>query len=152
MLKFFKILQIGKIAKIYLFKNHMLLNMLNQNEKAKNRANKTRLYVLESGTWVAGNASALIELVTTGTRTIFSSVSARNAAVDITHAAEDFACADYKCFALDTVATACDVTSSVAAFVPGNVSRTVFGVASSTSCFCRTLRNKCKESNVFGCN
>jgi len=116
------------------------------------RVKKTRLYVLESGKWAAGNASALMELLTTGVRTAGGSLSARNAAVDITHAVEDYACSDYKCLVLDAAATACDLTGAVAAFIPGNMTKKVFGVTTSASCFCRTLRNKCKETNAFGCN
>lgn len=116
-----------------------------------NRVKKTRLYMLEKGGWVAGNASGLMELLSTGVRTGAGSLSARNAAVDITHAVEDYACSDYKCLILDTVATACDITAAVASFVPGNMTKKVFGVTTSTSCFCRTLRNKCKETDVFGC-
>ncbi len=116
------------------------------------RLKKTRLYAIETGKWAAGNASALMELLTTGVRTVGGSVSARNAAVDITHAVEDYACSDYKCLVLDAAATACDFTGAVSAFLPGNMTKTVFGVATSGSCFCRTLRNKCKETNAFGCN
>ena len=53
---------------------------------------------------------------------------------------------------LDTAATACDMTGAVAAFIPGNMTKKVFGIATSASCFCRTLRNKCKKTNAFGCN
>ena len=115
------------------------------------RVKKTRLYVLESSKWVAGNASSLMDLISTGVRTGASSLSARNAAIDITHAVEDYACSDYKCLILDTAATACDLTGAVVAFLPGNTTK-LFGVATSTSCFCSTLRNKCKETNAFGCN
>jgi hypothetical protein len=76
-----------------------------------NRAKKTSLYMIENGKWVAGNASALMELLSTGVRTAASSVSARNAAVDITHGVEDYACSDYKCLILDTAAAACDKKS-----------------------------------------
>jgi hypothetical protein len=107
---------------------------------------------MDPAKWVAGNASALMELLSTGVRTAASSVSARNAAVDITNGAEDYACSDYKCLVLDTTAVACDITGAVAAFIPGNATKKVFGIATSVSCFCRTLRNKCKETNAFGCN
>lgn len=116
------------------------------------RVKKTRLYVMESGKWAACNASALMDLLSTGVRTGASSISARNGAVDITHAVEDYACSDYKCFILDIVATGCDITGAVAAFIPGNTTKKVFGVTTSASCFCRTLRNKCKKTNAFGCN
>ena len=119
--------------------------------RIKDRVKKTRLYVMESGKWAAGNASVLMELLSTGARTVGSSLSARNAAVDIIHAVEDYACSDYKCLTLDIVATAYDLTGSVYAFIPGNMTKKVFGVATSGSCFCRTLRNKCKETNVFSC-
>lgn len=120
-------------------------------KKTKDGSAKTQLYLLETGKWAAENASALMDLVTTGVRTAGSSVSARNAAVDIAHAVEDYACSDYKCLFLDTAATVCDFTGAVSAFVPGNAIKKVFGVATSASCFCRTLRNKCKETNAFGC-
>jgi hypothetical protein len=125
--------------------------LLNPIRTSINRAKKTRLYVLETGKWAAGNASALMDLLSTGVRTAAGSVSARNAAVDITHGVEDYACSDYKCLMLDTAATACDLTATVVAFIPGNVTKSVFGITTSVSCFCRTLRNKCKETNAFGC-
>lgn len=118
----------------------------------RDRVKKTRLYIMENGIWVASNVSTFIDLLSTGVRTGASSISARNAAVDITHAIEDYACSDYKCLILDTAATACDLTGAVVAFVPGNMTKRVFGVTASVSCFCRTLRNKCKETSVFGCN
>jgi hypothetical protein len=117
-----------------------------------NRAKKTRLYVMETSEWTMGNASALMDLLSTGVRTAAGSVSARNAAVDITHGVEDYACSDYKCLILDTAAAACDITSAVVAFIPGNATKKVFGITTSLSCFCRTLRNKCKKTNAFGCN
>ena len=117
------------------------------------RFKKTRLYIMENGHWVAGNVSSFIDLLSTGVRTAATSVSARNAAVDISNAIEDYACSDYKCFALDTAATACDVAGAIVAFISsGNLTKKVFVGTSSFSCFCRTLRNKCKEKNVFGCN
>jgi hypothetical protein len=120
--------------------------------RTRDRVKKTRLYLLESYKLAAGNSSSLMDLISTGVRTGASSLSARNAAVDITHGIEDYACSDYKCLILDTAATAYDITGAVAAFVPGNMTKKVFGVATSVSCFCRTLRNKCKETNAFGCN
>ena len=120
-------------------------------KRTKDGVAKTQLHLLETGKWATGNASALMDLVTTCVRTVGSSVSARNAAVDIAHAIEDYACSDYKCLFLDTTATVCDFTGAVSAFVPGNAIKKVFGVATSASCFCRTLRNKCKETNAFGC-
>jgi hypothetical protein len=126
--------------------------LLGRLKASGNRARETRLYVMETSKWAAGNASTLVELLSTGVRTAASSVSARNAAVDITHAVEDYACADYKCVLLDATATACDITGAVVSFIPGNTTKKVFGIATSASCFCRTLRNKCKETNAFGCN
>ena len=105
----------------------------NRMKTTGNRAKKTRLYVMETVKWGAGNASALMDLLSTGVRTAAGSISARNAAVDIAHGVEDYACSDYKCLILDTAAA-------------------VFGITTSVSCFCRTLRNKCKETNAFGCN
>jgi hypothetical protein len=118
----------------------------------RDRVKKTRLYVLQNGIWSLANTSVFIEILSTGVRTGASSLSARNAAVDVVHGLEDYACADYKCLLLDTVATACDLTAGVAAFVPGTMTKKVFGATTSVSCFCRTLRNKCKETNVLGCN
>jgi hypothetical protein len=126
--------------------------LLNRVRTVENRAKKTRLYVMESGKWAAGNASVLMDLLCTGVRTVAGSASARNAAVDITHGVEDYACSDYKCLILDTAAATCDITSAVAAFIPGNATKKVFGVTTSVSCFCRTLRNKCKETDAFGCS
>jgi hypothetical protein len=115
----------------------------------QDRVKKTRLYLMETG--AAGNASALIELLSTGVRTAAGSISARNAAVNITYAVEDYACSDYKCLILDTVPTACDITGAVAAFIPGNMTKKVFGVTTTGSCFCRTLRDECKKTNALGC-
>ena len=77
--------------------------------------------MIQSGTWTAGNTIELIELLSTGLRTGASSVSARNAAVDVTHAFED-----YKCLILDCAATICDITVAVAAFIPVNMTKQVF--------------------------
>lgn len=107
---------------------------------------------MENSIWAAGNASVLMDLLSTGVRTGASSISVRNAAVDITHAVEDYACSNYKCLILDTVATACDRSVAVATYIPGNMTKKVFGITTSASCFCRTLRNKCKKTNAFGCN
>nr|WPV72487.1 hypothetical protein orf101 [Navicula sp.]WPV72644.1 hypothetical protein orf101 [Navicula sp.] len=98
---------------------------------------------METGKWASGNASALMDIIGTGVRTAGSSLNARNAAVDITHDVEDYACSDYKCLVLGTVATTCDLTGAVVAFISGQTTKKVFGVATSASCFCRTLRNKC---------
>ena len=106
---------------------------------------------MDGGKWVAGNTSVVMELISTAIKTTGSSVTARNAAVDIAHAAEDYACSDYKCLMLDVAAAVCDLTGAVTAFVPDGKAKTVFGVATSTSYFCITLRNKCKDGNVFGC-
>lgn len=91
----------------------------------RDRVKKTRLYITENGIWVASNVSTFIELLSTGVRTGASSISARNAAIDITHAMEEYACSDYKCFILDTAATACDITVAVVAFVPGNTTKKI---------------------------
>lgn len=120
-------------------------------KKTKDVVTKTQLYVLETLKQAAGNTSALMELTTTSVRTSDSTVFTRNAAVDIAHAVENYACSDYKCLFLDTAATICDFTGAVSAFVPRNVTKKVFGVSTSASCFCRALRNKCKETNAFGC-
>jgi len=58
------------------------------------------------------------------------------------HAAEDYLCKDYKCFALDTVAT--NILINIKVFV----------AFTSVSCFCRTLKNKYKEveGGLFKCN
>jgi hypothetical protein len=120
--------------------------------RTRDRVKKTQLYLLENSKWAAGNSSVVLELLGTGIRTGASSLSARNAAVDITHGIEDYVCSDYKCLLLDTAATACDITGAVAAFIPGNMTKKVFGITTSVSYFCRTLRNKCKETNALGCN
>jgi hypothetical protein len=117
-----------------------------------NRLKKTQLYLLETGKWAAGNSRALMELLSTGVRTTAGSLSARNAAVDITHGIEDYLCSDYKCLVLDSMATICDITGAVTCFIPGgNMTKRIFGVSTSASCFCRTLPNKCKKTNVLGC-
>jgi hypothetical protein len=48
--------------------------LLNRMRTTGNRAKKTRLYVIENGKWVACNASALMELLSTGVRTAAGSV------------------------------------------------------------------------------
>ena len=117
----------------------------------QDRVKKTRLYIIENGIWMTSNFSTFIELLSTGVRTAAGSISARNAAVNITYAVEDYACSDYKCLILDTVPTACDITGAVAAFIPGNMTKKVFGVTTTGSCFCRTLRDECKKTNALGC-
>jgi hypothetical protein len=120
--------------------------------RTKDRVKKTRLYLLESGKWATGNSSALLDLLCISVRAGAGSISARNAAVDISHAIQNYACSDYKCLILDTAATACDITGSVASILPGNMIKNVFVTTTSVSFFCRTLRNKCKETNLLGCN
>jgi hypothetical protein len=115
------------------------------------RAKKTRLYVLETSRYALGNASVLTEYLSLGVQTVAGSVSARNAAMNFANAAEDFACSDYICLILDTTATVCDITGSCIAFIPNNSTKKMFGVTTSVSCFCRTLRNQCKEKNIFNC-
>jgi hypothetical protein len=115
-----------------------------------NRSKKTKLHLLEGGRWVVGNTSSAMELVVGGLRTAGGSISARNAAVDITNAVEDYTCSDYPCLILDTTATACDITGALCAAIPGSPTQ-VFVVVTSTSHFCRTLRNLCKSKNIFGC-
>jgi hypothetical protein len=66
--------------------------LLNGMRTTGDRVKKTRFYVMKSGEWVADNASALMDLLSTDVRTGTSSVSARNAAVDITHGVEDSPC------------------------------------------------------------
>jgi hypothetical protein len=89
-------------------------------KKLLNRAKKTRLNALEGGKCTASNVSSFVELLSTGVRTTASSVSARNAVIDITYGVDDYACLDDKCLMLDTAAAACDLTGAVAAFIPGN--------------------------------
>jgi hypothetical protein len=124
--------------------------LLNQMRTPRNQAKKTRLYVMETGKWAVGNATSPMELLSIGVRTAAGSVSARSASVNITHGVGDYECSDYKCLILDTAAVAYDLTSAVAVFV--NTTKRVFGITTSASCFCRTLCNKCKETNAFGCN
>jgi hypothetical protein len=62
-----------------------------------NRVKKTRLYLTEVDKSVAGNSSALMDLLTTGVKTAASSINTRNAAIDIAHVVEDYTCSDYKC-------------------------------------------------------
>jgi hypothetical protein len=70
-----------------------------------------------------GNSSVLMDLLSTGVQTVAGSIGARNAAVDITHGVEDYACSDYKCLILDTETAACDITSTVVAFILGNTTK-----------------------------
>jgi hypothetical protein len=86
-----------------------------------------------------------MDLVTTGVRTAAGSVLAKNAAVDITHAVEDYACSDYKCLVLEAAAIICDLTGAVTVFIPGNATKKVFGITTTASFFCRTLWKKCKK-------
>lgn len=64
-----------------------------------------------------------MDFLTIAVRTAGVSLSARNAAVDITHAVEHYPCSDYKCLCLDTAATACDLVGAVTAFIPGNTTK-----------------------------
>jgi hypothetical protein len=92
-----------------------------------------------------------MDILSTAFQTGAGSISARNAAVDITHGVEDYACWDYTCLILDTAAAACDLTETVVAFTPGNATKKVFGIITTVSCLCRMLRNNCKKTNAFGC-
>ena len=92
-------------------------------KKTGDRVKKTQLYVSETGKWALNNASGLMDLLSTGVRTCGGSISATNAAVDISHAIEDYACSDSKCLTLDTAATLWDVSSAILCFIPSNRSK-----------------------------
>jgi len=119
--------------------------------KFRKKLQNTKLRMLEAGQWAAGNTSVFMESAAKGVNAGLASLSARNAAIDLVHAGEDYFCSDYKCLVLDSIATGCYVAGAICAFLPS--SGKVFGVVTSTSCFCRTLRNKCKEveGGLFGC-
>jgi hypothetical protein len=125
---------------------------MKRTKKLWNRAKRSRLYLIETTQWALGNTSSLTEILTTAVQTVGCTVSGKNAATDLGNAFIDYSCSDYKCLILDTAATFCDITGMVTSFLPGPTSKKVFGVASGTSSFCRTLRNKCKAENIFGCN
>ena len=126
--------------------------------KVRKRLNSMKLKMFEKGGWVAGNSSALMEKVTqlidAGMTTGGAGYSAKKAAIDVAHAAEDYLCSDYKCLALDTVAAGCDLVATGVSFLPKNkVTIGVFAGTTASSRFCRTLRNECKktEGGLFGC-
>jgi len=100
------------------------------------------------------NASTLIYLFPRNVLICASLISAQNVTVDTTHAVEDYKCSGYKCFILDLdrMATACDIIDSVTEFILGNRAKKILVVTTSTYYFYRTLYNKCKKVDVFGCN
>ena len=123
--------------------------------KIRKRLSSTKLKMLEASKWAAGNSSVLMQKVaqtvnitaTTGA----ASFSTRNAAIDIAHALKDYACKDYPCMTLDGIAATCDGVAAVVSFIPGCTK--TFAITTASSCFCRTLRNKCKEAKgLLGCN
>ena len=81
-----------------------------------------------------------------GATTGGSVYSARTAAIDIAHVAEDYACSDSKCLTLNCIAGCCDLAAAVVAFLPKtNGTGAAFAGCTATSKFSQTLRNKCKE-------
>jgi len=117
----------------------------------RSKLQNTKLRMLEAGQWAAGNTSVFVQSSAKAINAGLGSLSARNAAVDLAHAGEDYLCSDYKCLFLDSIAASCDVAGAICSFIPG--SGKAFGIVTSTSCFCRTLRNKCKEieGGLLGC-
>lgn len=108
--------------------------------------------------WVTGNSSVLMEKVTqlfdVGMTTGGSVYSARTAAIDLAHAAEDYTCSDYKCLTLDCIAVGCDLVATGVSFLSRNNTTIItFAGYTATSKFSRTLRDKCKEmeGGLFGC-
>jgi hypothetical protein len=63
-------------------------------ERVTKRLKKTRLKMFQAGEWAAGNASVFFEAGAKTLNAAGGSLSARNAAVDIAHAAEDCICSD----------------------------------------------------------
>ena len=123
--------------------------------KIRKRLSSTKLKMLEASKWAAGNSSVLMQklaqTVDIAATTGAASISTRNAAVDVAHALEDYACKDYPCMTLDGIAATCDGVAAVVSFIPGCTK--IFAITTASSCFCRTLRNKCKEAKgLVGCN
>lgn len=126
--------------------------------KIRERLNTTKLKAFEKAGWVAGNSSALMEKIAQfldiSATTAGSVYSARTAAIDVAHAAEDYSCSDYKCLTLDCIAAGCDLAAAGIAFFPkNNVTGMAFAGCTATSKFSRTLRKKCKEmeGGLFSC-
>ena len=123
--------------------------------KIRKKLPSTKLKMFEASKWAAGNSSVLIQqaaqAIDITTSTSAACLSARNGAVDIAHALEDYACKDYPCMTLDGIAATCDGVAAVVAFIPG--CSKIFAITTASSCFCRTLRNKCKEAKgLLRCN
>lgn len=127
-------------------------NLSNRIKKTTDRVKKTRLYVIETGKWAAGNISTLMDLLTIGVRTAAGSLSTRSAAVDIFYAVKNYAYSDYKYLFLDITVIVYDLIKVITIFISENVPKKVFGVTTSSFCFYKTLYNKCKETNIFGYN
>ena len=78
-------------------------------------------------------------------------LSSQNEQLIIVHALEDYACKDYRCMTLDGIVAICDGVTAVVTFIPG--CSKIFAITTASSCFYRTLRNKCKEAKgLLGCN
>ena len=121
--------------------------------KIRKKLSSTKLNMLEASKWAAGKSSVLMQkaaqTIEITTSTGDACLSGRNAAVDIAHAL--YACKDYPCMTLDGIAATCDGVAAVVAFIPG--CSKIFAITTASSCFCRTLRNKCKEAKgLLGCN
>jgi hypothetical protein len=92
-----------------------------------------------------------MNLLSTSTRTVVSSINKRNAAIGIANSAEDYTCLDYKCLMLDAIATAYDANKEISSFISANMAKQVFEVATTNFCFYQTLRNKYKKTNILDC-
>jgi hypothetical protein len=130
--------------------------MLKKYQKVRKSFVSTKLWILEKSSWVAGNTSQVLEKISDfmdiGATTGGSVYSAQTAAVDLTHAVEDYGCGDYPCMVLDGIALCCDVGATAVSFLPKNkVSGFAFAGCTATSKFARTVRNKCKKTKLLGC-
>ena len=110
------------------------------------RLSRTKSKMFKATTWEVENSSVLMQKVAKNLDVI-STTSADNAAFNIVYGTQDYACQGYKCLCLDTLT--CNSIATIASFIPGDTK-----VFAALSCFCRTLRNKCKEIEgvIFECN
>ena len=109
--------------------------------KIRQRLSSTKLKMLEASKWAAGNSSALMQKIAQ-TVDISATFLKRS---ECSH----WCCSCFRrlcmpCMTLDGIAATCDGVAAVVSFIPGCTK--IFAVTTASSCFCRTLRNKCKEA------
>lgn len=130
-------------------------------QRLKNRLESTRLKSwlprnpYSSGMDIAGNSSDIIQKLGQLSDILLSTggcyYSGNNVGHGVANAVEDYACADYKCLALDLIATTCDTCAfGCSAFLPknnitGGLYATFIGVSKAST----TIRTRCKQAGGF---